>query len=472
MIINRKYKLVSLLYLNNPDMSKEQFTAELERADSPAKDSAGDSYDILAKYPVSIRGCLAIFHHESDYGTKGVIVRNDTKSPGNVRTSSTGKGRSITDSQRAGFYQKFDTWEDGWREIPHRFINPKYPYAQHNALTIEDIMPLYAPPSDSNTPESYISFMVEDMSRDIMALPDRYKTIDGLRVDWLPSPLSNFGGGHEAYEVIVIHSIEGSAQSGISTLQDPTREASTHLLTDPNNNRIAQMVGMYSTAWTAGSYKGNTRGINIENPGFAGRPFDPKVVEYCGRAVGVLAKDANIPLIRLNRVQANTLGVKGVCAHGDFDQNGPRSQWHWDPGPTWPWDQMLEIARKVSGQSMPTSPPSTFFPETGYGIHGGIRANFEANGGVSRFGYPRSWEYDTYDLNGKTVRVQWFERGRAEWRQGSNPDHFDVLWGLLGNEMIGLMIAAPYRNTNEWLDDMSLKSWAFTSGESNRPDHV
>src|SRR5690606_26780910 len=132
-----------------------------------------------------------------------------------------------------------------------------------------------------------------------------------------PAPPTNYATGHGPYELIVIHSIEGSAESGIATLSNPARRASTHFITDPDRQRIVQMVGTRSEAWTSGDYKGNRNGLNIENPGFAGRPFDPRVVAYCGRLCGVLARNFGIPLIRLTPEQANTPGVKGICGHGD-----------------------------------------------------------------------------------------------------------------------------------------------------------
>jgi N-acetylmuramoyl-L-alanine amidase len=267
-----------------------------------------------------------------------------------------------------------------------------------------------------------------------MPLTDRVSTILNIPVVWIPSPASNYNAGHGPYELIVIHDIEGSAQSGIDTLSNPNRQASTHFITDPGRNRIVQMVGLYSTAWTAGSNKGNDNGINIENPGFAGKPFDPLVVSYCGKIAGYIAAHTGIPIRHLSRAEANAPGVKGICGHGDLDQHKPQSEWHWDPGPTWPWDTMLSIAEQTRQLVQAGGDPGPFFPETGFGVRGGILADFTLRGGVPIIGYPRSWEYDTRE-NGVKIRRQWFQRACAEWIP-NRPDQPDVTWTLLGDAII------------------------------------
>src|SRR5690606_10109159 len=136
---------------------------------------------------------------------------------------------------------------------------------------------------------------------------------------------------------------------------------------------------------------------------------------------------------------------------------------------TWPWEEMLNYARNVAGGGDPPL-PGDWFPETGFGVLGGIAASWRDHGGVSGFGYPISWEYDTYQ-NGKRVRVQWFERGRAEWAPGREGKH-NVTWGLLGSEILEMMrhiqnnVALDY---NEWLDDIRTHPWAFVPGRENWP---
>lgn len=72
------------------------------------------------------------------------------------------------------------------------------------------------------------------------------------------------------------------------------------------------------------------------------------------------------------------------------------------------------------------------FPETGYCIHGSIRAYWEANGGLSVFGYPIT-DAHVETVEGWTGMVQWFERDRLE-------DHGDdgVMAGRLGARVLEL----------------------------------
>jgi hypothetical protein len=448
----------SLTDLSQPDISFERFRDELAAGHSPAIIEAQQAYDILNARRVSPRGLLAMFRHESAYGLLGICKQYDTKSPGNVRTSSTGKGMSVYPPNR-GQFQQFRSWQDGWDDFGYRLISPSYPYAQRGANTIEEIIPIFAPASDNNDTEDYINSVVTAMNGYDVMIPDRLSSMQNIPVVWIPAPLSNYNFGHGPYELIVIHDIEGSADSAVNTFLNPGREASTHIITDPLKNRFVQMVGFNSTAWTAGSNKGNSNGLNIENPGYAGQPFDSRVIEYCGIVVGTFAAYTGIPITKLTKDQANTPGVKGICGHGDLIQHGPVSNWHWDPGPTFPWDSMLTIARNVrDGLGVIPDDSSVFFPETGYGVLGGILADWKAAGGINRIGYPHSWEYDTVE-SGVVIRRQWFERGCAEWIP-NRPNQPDVTWSLLGNAVID-----NWPELIKWQTD-KLERAAFIPGKS------
>ena len=424
----------SLTEVSNPDIPYERFRDELAGYHSPATNDAQASYEKIAARRISQRGLLAMFKHESAYGLLGICRQFDTKSPGNVRTSSTGKGTSIYPAGR-GQFQRFTNWPDGWDDFAYRLISQSYPYIKNGANTVEEIVPIFAPKDDNNDPEDYINSVVTAMNGYDIMIPDRLSSMQSIPVVWIPAPISNYNYGHGPYELIVIHDIEGSADSAVNTFLNPGREASTHIITDPNKNRFVQMVGMQSTAWTAGSNKGNSNGLNIENPGYAGQPFDPRVVEYCGIAVGTFAAYTGIPITKLTKEQANTPGTRGICGHGDLIQHGPVKDWHYDPGNTWPWDSMLSIARNVrDGLGVLPGDQPVFFSTTGFGVLGGILSDFARIGGVPIIGYPRSWEYDTVE-SGVKIRRQWFERGCAEWIP-NRPDHPDVTWSLVGSAII------------------------------------
>jgi hypothetical protein len=78
-----------------------------------------------------------------------------------------------------------------------------------------------------------------------------------------------------------------------------------------------------------------------------------------------------------------------------------------------------------------TSANCTLFQATGHSVSNGFKGYWEMYGGLAIFGYPISQEFVE---DGATV--QYFERARFEWRQGSWPERFDVQLGLLGNALL------------------------------------
>ncbi len=73
---------------------------------------------------------------------------------------------------------------------------------------------------------------------------------------------------------------------------------------------------------------------------------------------------------------------------------------------------------------------SEYFPETGYSVSNGFLRYWRQHGGLEIFGYPLSGEIDQHG-----TEVQYFERARFEWHPGAAPDDYDVILGLLGDEL-------------------------------------
>ncbi len=63
-----------------------------------------------------------------------------------------------------------------------------------------------------------------------------------------------------------------------------------------------------------------------------------------------------------------------------------------------------------------------------------FREYWEQQGGLYQFGYPLAPGFPEVAADGKTYWVQYFERARFEWHP-ENPAPYDVLLGLLGNEI-------------------------------------
>ena len=101
-------------------------------------------------------------------------------------------------------------------------------------------------------------------------------------------------------------------------------------------------------------------------------------------------------------------------------------------------------------QSFPKTAPQAdcrFFPETGHNVCGRILEAWHASGmeldgqdgksegeNLALFGLPLS-ELQPETIEGRQLMVQWFERGRFELHP-ENSSPFDVLLGLLGNEVL------------------------------------
>jgi hypothetical protein len=80
----------------------------------------------------------------------------------------------------------------------------------------------------------------------------------------------------------------------------------------------------------------------------------------------------------------------------------------------------------------PTQDTPRTFPETGKSVSGRFLEYWEKHGGLAQQGYPISDEFmETSDLDGKSYRVQYFERSVFEWHPEHQPPN-DVLLSLLG----------------------------------------
>lgn len=76
-------------------------------------------------------------------------------------------------------------------------------------------------------------------------------------------------------------------------------------------------------------------------------------------------------------------------------------------------------------------PGQTYYRETGHNLGGRFRAYWNENGGLAIFGFPISEEFQERLEDGKTYRVQYFERARFE-AHPENPAPYDVLLGQFG----------------------------------------
>ena len=116
---------------------------------SPAAGKAQYLYDYGVKYGLDSAYALAFFMHESLFGTTGEA--RTTLSLGNLRCISS---RPCIDQNRGGYAQMYN-WVDGFEQW-YKLIRNLY-VAQWGRVTIEQIIPKYAPNSDNNNEAGYIA---------------------------------------------------------------------------------------------------------------------------------------------------------------------------------------------------------------------------------------------------------------------------------------------------------------------------
>jgi hypothetical protein len=134
------YSLVS-----PPSISVQEIEAVLAKYGSPAAGQGQSLYDLGVKYGIDPAYALAFFVHESACGTRGVA--RSTHSLGNIRWT------DGYDNYQG--YRSYPTWqqgmEDWYKLITDLYING------WGLQTVDQIIPVYAPAGDSNSPPDYIS---------------------------------------------------------------------------------------------------------------------------------------------------------------------------------------------------------------------------------------------------------------------------------------------------------------------------
>jgi hypothetical protein len=125
--------------------------AILSNADSPAKGTGADLYNLGEQYNIDPAFALAVFKHESNYGTAGMAVQ----------THSLGNLRCIPDAACDNGYASFNSWQDGYAAFYKLISGPLYVGA--GLTTPDQIMGKYAPSSDNNDPVAYATDVEQSM---------------------------------------------------------------------------------------------------------------------------------------------------------------------------------------------------------------------------------------------------------------------------------------------------------------------
>lgn len=140
-----------------PTVSAARMNAILAAYHSPAAGLGQYLYSEGKRYDIDPVHVLAIFLHESRMGTTGEARK--TLSPGNERCL---PDRPCVDLQLGG-YAQMESWQDGFDHL-FRLLRYGYvlgqvtiPLVGHRCLTVEQIVPVFAPSGDHNDVSAYIA---------------------------------------------------------------------------------------------------------------------------------------------------------------------------------------------------------------------------------------------------------------------------------------------------------------------------
>lgn len=430
------------------DISLDRFLQVQRDAFSPAAASAGAAYVELAKLRVSIAFLLAVFGHESTYATNpaAIVVKYDTKNPGNCRTPRTGP-YPVIDTPRGRFVQ-YPDWVAGWCDLSYRLFDPAYVYVQEGRTTIRQVIERFAPASDNNRPDAYVNAVVADMNAWIESAPmagfEMPADINGVpvRKAFIPAGNSNRPG-------------EPANAAGLQWI-------TVHETANPNAGANAEMHRRF--AHGANGYGGGGHPAQGSDPAYEGVSFtfcvdDHEIVwllpleekswqssdgadgtgnssvsiETCVNVDGDWSKTREnlSQLVAYLAGHAPGRSIDRVAQHNKWARDHKNCPTRMRANNGAEWNAMLTRAIEIG---TPPADPARLFPETGHSIAFGFRAFWEQFGddatSISIFGYPLTEEISE---NGRTV--QYFERAVFEyWPE--NPEPHRVLLRRLGADLL------------------------------------
>jgi hypothetical protein len=152
------------------------------------------------------------------------------------------------------------------------------------------------------------------------------------------------------------------------------------------------------------------------------------------------------------------LAIFGFPVSEEFQENGltvqyfERARFEYHPENSGTADEvqlgllgrLVTTGRKEAGEKpfQPVPPFNStdavnYYKETGHTLRGDFKAFWEANGGLAQFGLPISEEFSEVNpVDGKTYKVQYFERNRLEYHSelAGTPSAIQV--GLLGLQVV------------------------------------
>lgn len=179
-----------------------------------------------------------------------------------------------------------------------------------------------------------------------------------LHRDAIPSPNYSSRGSARVTH-IVVHTAEGALtyQSLGNYFASPSAGVSSHTGIDDTPNVVGEYVRRDGKAWTASN--ANPWSVQAELCAFAAWSTDewmrhPTMLANTAAWIAEEAAAFSIPILS-NASTAQNSASQGVCQHNDL---GAMGGGHWDCGPSFPIDHVLDLARGSTPFPTPT-PPTT-----------------------------------------------------------------------------------------------------------------
>ncbi|MGH3314485.1 MAG: N-acetylmuramoyl-L-alanine amidase [Streptomyces sp.] len=206
--------------------------------------------------------------------------------------------------------------------------------------------------------------------------------------EWLPAPHEEYTddngqpnyGNHDtarrpesqSIEYIVIHDTEGTWDTVLDLVQDPTYVSWNYSLRS-SDGHIAQHVRAKDVAWHAGNWYVNSKSVGLEHEAFLTAPdawFTEAMYRTSARLVKYLADKHDIPLDRQHIIgHDNVPGVTSANIPG----------MHTDPGPYFDWRHYFALLGKpFTAKAGPDSRMVTIRPD--YDKHQPVYTRCDSSG--------------------------------------------------------------------------------------------
>ncbi|AYB69452.1 endolysin [Corynebacterium phage Juicebox] len=196
------------------------------------------------------------------------------------------------------------------------------------------------------------------------ATPTRKESMNALTADIDLLTPNDDGRATKPRNLLCIHTFEDdgtwSADRMAKYQQSPAAGGSYHLVIDLNG-RIARENDDAFIPWAA-MFTGNRVAFHFSLSGKASWTRQqwlarPKQMDALAKVLAAYSKAKGIPLIRRGPQDVRA-GKWGVCGHDDISKAFGEST-HWDPGPNFPFDVVIDKAKAILAEPKPTpAPPS------------------------------------------------------------------------------------------------------------------